>query len=312
MHFIPGASEFHRPQAPERLVNAEGSLSDIIAQSHEQPTYSHPDLDDPADKSNGGPYPSIILLRSVDSVAPACASRHGRGQGSRAPLILGDARVEVPAKRPAGQAKAPPAKKQKTVASKKKTPRFSFMLPSSTTATIKTDLVNIIQVAGKHLSGLLTHGAASAVGTTRRFIPTCICSAGQHTSVTTRCTTSPPSTRHRRRRTSIAKQRPPLADVARWKAAKHAANIPDSNGPPPEDLSVLLAKERARYDRGLARAQVCKAFIAKINYPLQIDEDGYASIFELLEPALLLDLSRNQPNRLSDRALARTKLDVAS
>ncbi|GMF48868.1 unnamed protein product [Phytophthora fragariaefolia] len=80
------------------------------------------------------------------------------------------------------------------------------------------------------------------------------------------------------------------------------ASSSDSTGPSPKDLSVLLAKDRARYDQGLFRALD----------PLQIDEVGYASIPELLEQAHLLDLSRNQPNRLSDRTLARIKLDVAS
>ncbi|GMF25491.1 unnamed protein product [Phytophthora fragariaefolia] len=57
------------------------------------------------------------------------------------------------------------------------------------------------------------------------------------------------------------------------KVAKHSTTAKGSTGPVQEDLSVLLIKDRSRYDRVIARALD----------PQQIDEDGYGSIPELLE-----------------------------
>ncbi|KAG1710175.1 hypothetical protein DVH05_017181 [Phytophthora capsici] len=94
-------------------------------------------------------------------------------------------------------------------------------------------------------------------------------------------------------------------DTLMWfggKAAKHApgSKSKTSSFPAPEDLATLHKKDRARYDRTIARAYD----------PLSIDEDGYSSIPELLEQTQALDPSLSEPNRLSDRALARVFLDV--
>ncbi|GMF45016.1 unnamed protein product [Phytophthora fragariaefolia] len=86
------------------------------------------------------------------------------------------------------------------------------------------------------------------------------------------------------------------------KAAKHSATTKGSTGTVQEDLSVLLIKDRSRYDRVIARALD----------PQQIDEDGYGSIPELLEQAQLVDPTRPAHQRLTDKALARIKLDVCT
>ncbi|KAG1699101.1 hypothetical protein DVH05_014020 [Phytophthora capsici] len=94
-------------------------------------------------------------------------------------------------------------------------------------------------------------------------------------------------------------------DTLMWfggKAAKYApgSKTKTSSSPAPEDLATLHKKDRARYDRTIARAYD----------PLSIDEDGYSSIPELLEQTQALDPSLSEPNRLSDRALARVFLDA--
>ncbi|KAE9238106.1 hypothetical protein PF004_g8409 [Phytophthora fragariae] len=86
------------------------------------------------------------------------------------------------------------------------------------------------------------------------------------------------------------------------KAAKHSPGTKDAAGPVPEDLAVLFAKDRSRYDQVIARALD----------PKEIDADGYSSIPELLEQTQLIDPARKLHLRLSNRALARIKLDVAS
>ncbi|GMF43386.1 unnamed protein product [Phytophthora fragariaefolia] len=411
MHSILGATELHLPRSPERLVNTEGSLSDIISQSHGQPIDSHPNCDGPSDRnthtffypmskkpakrtfkkktkldedlerrrslleedfddeedealnqvlfwsrlrkalavnkssrglealdklvlallhddSGAALTETVLLLPAPDDMEEGKALTH--------PLFLEIPEPKSPAKRPADQVITPSAKKQKTVAPKKQTPRFSFMLPSTTPAAIKTDLANIIQVAssqGKTPFRVAYPWRGQRCWYDPKVYPdlhlldwrTYI----RHRKVFYVCTIYAPSTKADGRRKHklnaiIARNKfisynieefgyfgflerfeNSAHDSLMWlggKAAKHAANIPDSNGPPPEDHSEILANVRARYDRVLARALG----------PLQIDEDGYASIPELLEQAQLLDLSRDQPNRLSGRALACIKLDVAS
>ncbi|KAG6596116.1 uncharacterized protein IUM83_18622 [Phytophthora cinnamomi] len=85
------------------------------------------------------------------------------------------------------------------------------------------------------------------------------------------------------------------------KAAKHAtSSARDSSGQ--EDPATLLEKDRSHYDRVLARSLD----------PTTIDVDGYASFPELLEQAQLIDLTRKMHQRLTDKAFARIKLDVAN
>ncbi|KAE9350928.1 hypothetical protein PR003_g5135 [Phytophthora rubi] len=84
-------------------------------------------------------------------------------------------------------------------------------------------------------------------------------------------------------------------------AAKHSPGAKEAEGSPPEDVATLLSKDRVRYDRVLERALD----------PTAIDEDGYSSIPELLEQASLIDPTRKPHLRLSNRALARIKLDLS-
>ncbi|KAE9208976.1 hypothetical protein PF005_g8943 [Phytophthora fragariae] len=84
-------------------------------------------------------------------------------------------------------------------------------------------------------------------------------------------------------------------------AAKHSPGAKEAEGSTPEDVATLLSKDRDCYDRVLERALD----------PTAIDEDGYSSIPELLEQASLIDPTRKPHLRLSNRALARIKLDLA-
>ncbi|KAI9983613.1 hypothetical protein PInf_007678 [Phytophthora infestans] len=68
------------------------------------------------------------------------------------------------------------------------------------------------------------------------------------------------------------------------------------------DLATLYKKDRALYDRTIARALD----------PFSIDEDGYSSVPELLEQTQALDITRKPHLRLSDVALGRIAMDVAS
>ncbi|KAG2782745.1 hypothetical protein PC116_g15125 [Phytophthora cactorum] len=72
--------------------------------------------------------------------------------------------------------------------------------------------------------------------------------------------------------------------------------------PAQEDLAVVYKRDRRRYDRIIARALD----------PYQVDEDGYSSISELLEQSQALDPTRPKNPRLTNNALARIALDVAS
>ncbi|GMF16096.1 unnamed protein product [Phytophthora fragariaefolia] len=66
--------------------------------------------------------------------------------------------------------------------------------------------------------------------------------------------------------------------------------------------ALLLIKDRPRCDRVIARALD----------PQQINEDGYVSIPELLEQAQLVDPTRPAHQPLTDKVLARIKLDVCT
>ncbi|KAE9065571.1 hypothetical protein PF007_g28798 [Phytophthora fragariae] len=91
------------------------------------------------------------------------------------------------------------------------------------------------------------------------------------------------------------------------KAAKHSASAKaakadhdDEDVPAQEDLATVLRTNPSRY----------KVIIGRILDPSRVDEDGYASIPELLEQTHALDLTRPEHLRLSNRALARVALDV--
>ncbi|KAE8976572.1 hypothetical protein PR001_g25379 [Phytophthora rubi] len=91
------------------------------------------------------------------------------------------------------------------------------------------------------------------------------------------------------------------------KAAKHSASAKaakadhdDEDVPAQEDLATVLRTNPSRY----------KVIIGRILDPSRVDEDGYASIPELLEQTHALDPSRPEHLRLTNRALARVVLDV--
>ncbi|EGZ11524.1 hypothetical protein PHYSODRAFT_336044 [Phytophthora sojae] len=94
-------------------------------------------------------------------------------------------------------------------------------------------------------------------------------------------------------------------DTLMWlggRAAKHSAGASKSKGAAHEDLGVVFAKDKIHYERVIERALD----------PKIVDEHGYASIPELLEEAELIDPTRAPHLRLSDKAVARIKLDVTS
>ncbi|KAE8982059.1 hypothetical protein PR001_g23827, partial [Phytophthora rubi] len=91
------------------------------------------------------------------------------------------------------------------------------------------------------------------------------------------------------------------------KAAKHSASAKaakadhdEDDVPAQEDLATVLRTNPSRY----------KVIIGRILDPSRVDEDGYASIPELLEQTHALDPTRPEHLRLSNRALARVVLDV--
>ncbi|KAE9075113.1 hypothetical protein PF005_g24887 [Phytophthora fragariae] len=91
------------------------------------------------------------------------------------------------------------------------------------------------------------------------------------------------------------------------KAAKHSASAKaakadhdEDDVPAQEDLATVLRNNPSRY----------KVIIGRILDPSRVDEDGYASIPELLEQTHALDPTRPEHLRLSNRALARVVLDV--
>ncbi|KAE8995194.1 hypothetical protein PR002_g19696 [Phytophthora rubi] len=83
------------------------------------------------------------------------------------------------------------------------------------------------------------------------------------------------------------------------KAAKHSASAKadhdDEDVPAQEDLATVLRTNPSRY----------KVIIGRILDPSRVDEDGYASMPELLEQTHALD-----PTRPEHRALARVVLDL--
>ncbi|KAE9106533.1 hypothetical protein PF010_g12591 [Phytophthora fragariae] len=82
------------------------------------------------------------------------------------------------------------------------------------------------------------------------------------------------------------------------KAAK--ADDDDEDVPAQEDLATVLRTNLSRY----------KVIIGRILDPSRVDEDGYASMPELLEQTHALDPTRPEHLRLSDRALARVVLNL--
>ncbi|KAE8993002.1 hypothetical protein PR003_g24108 [Phytophthora rubi] len=91
------------------------------------------------------------------------------------------------------------------------------------------------------------------------------------------------------------------------KAAKHSASAKAAKAdhdvedvPAQEDLATVLRTNPSRY----------KVIIGRIPDPSRVDEDGYASMPELLEQTHALDPTRPEHLRLPNRALARVVLDL--
>ncbi|KAE9309155.1 hypothetical protein PF008_g20779 [Phytophthora fragariae] len=91
------------------------------------------------------------------------------------------------------------------------------------------------------------------------------------------------------------------------KAAIHSASAKaaktdddDEDVPAQEDLATVLRTNLSRY----------KVIIGRILDPSRVDEDGYASMPELLEQTHALDPTRPEHLRLSNRALARVVLNL--
>ncbi|KAI9990818.1 hypothetical protein PInf_018422 [Phytophthora infestans] len=92
-------------------------------------------------------------------------------------------------------------------------------------------------------------------------------------------------------------------DTLMWYGGKAAAHsVAAKTQAAQVDLATLYKKDRALYDRTIARALD----------PFSTDEDGYSSVPELLEQAQALDITRKPHLRLSDVALGRIVMDVAS
>ncbi|KAE9118020.1 hypothetical protein PF010_g8363 [Phytophthora fragariae] len=91
------------------------------------------------------------------------------------------------------------------------------------------------------------------------------------------------------------------------KAAKHstgakkAKSRDDAADPPQDELAQLLRHDPSHYER----------VIERVLDLTRVDEEGYASIRELLEQSNALDPSRPAHLRLSTNALARIALDVS-
>ncbi|KAE8888351.1 hypothetical protein PF003_g27700 [Phytophthora fragariae] len=92
------------------------------------------------------------------------------------------------------------------------------------------------------------------------------------------------------------------------KAAKHstgakkAMSRDDAADPPQDELAQLLHQDPSLYER----------VIERVLDHTRVDEEGYASIRELLEQSNALDPSRPVHLRLSTNALARIALDVST
>ncbi|KAI9998587.1 hypothetical protein PInf_003136 [Phytophthora infestans] len=92
-------------------------------------------------------------------------------------------------------------------------------------------------------------------------------------------------------------------DTLMWYGGKAAAHsVAAKTQAAQVDLATLYKKDRALYDRTIARALD----------PFSIDEDGCSSVPELLEQTQALDITRKPHLRLSDVALGRIAMDVAS
>ncbi|KAI9979376.1 hypothetical protein PInf_030889 [Phytophthora infestans] len=92
-------------------------------------------------------------------------------------------------------------------------------------------------------------------------------------------------------------------DTLMWYGGKAAAHsVAAKTQAAQVDLATLYKKDGALYDRTIARALD----------PFSIDEDGYSSVPELLEQTQALDITRKPHLRLSDVALGRIAMDVAS
>lgn len=81
---------------------------------------------------------------------------------------------------------------------------------------------------------------------------------------------------------------------------RHSPNGTKENSGVDQDLAVLYAQDPDRYRRRLKAALD----------PKKIDEDGFASVTELLEQTSALDPDKEANSRLSDRALARVCSDL--
>ncbi|GMF39088.1 unnamed protein product [Phytophthora fragariaefolia] len=259
-------------------------------------------------------------------------------QASSHPIfdLTTDSTLSVKRSAPRGKSKAPPANKQKTSASKKKASSFSFNLPTNTIAQIKNDLVSVIQVASSKNSTSVRE-AYPWRGQRCWYDPKVNFDLHllhwrtwmRHRHTYSHCAIYAPTTKsdeRRKHKLNVTTARNKFLsfniegfgyfgfldrfencshDSLMWlggKATKHSTTAKGSTGPDQEDLSVLLIKDRPRYDRVIARALD----------PQQNDEDGYGSIPELLEQAHLVDPTRPAHQCLPDKAQACIKLDVCT
>ncbi|KAE9048415.1 hypothetical protein PR003_g6621 [Phytophthora rubi] len=272
---------------------------------------------------------AVVLLPAPDTMAAGTAPYHPLFSPEAASPHASSKR---PAPRGSGKAKAPPAKKQRKAPKKA---IFTFNLPSSTPAMIKIALANIVQVATSR--GLAPFRIAYPWAGQRcwydpKKYPELHLQHNRswmrHRAVFFTCALYAPSKnsdeRRKQKLLAIAARTCFLSsnveefgyygflkmveggshDNMMWmggKAAKHSPGAKEAEGPPPEDLATLLSKDRARYDRVLERALD----------PTSVDEDGYSSIPELLEQSSLIDPTHPLHLRLSNRALARIKQDLA-
>ncbi|KAE8998922.1 hypothetical protein PR003_g6927 [Phytophthora rubi] len=272
---------------------------------------------------------AVVLLPAPDTMAAGTAPYHPLFSPEAASPHASSKR---PAPRGSGKAKAPPAKKQRKAPKKA---IYSFNLPSSTPAMIKIALANIVQVATSR--GLAPFRIAYPWAGQRcwydpKKYPELHLqhyrSWMRHRALFFACALYAPSKNSDERRKlkllAIAARTCFLSsnveefgyygslkmfedgshDNLMWmdgKAAKHSPGAKEAGGSPPEDLATLLSKDRVRYERVLEWALD----------PTAIDEDGYSSVPELLEQSSLIDPTRPLHLRLSNRALARIKQNLA-
>ncbi|KAE9009987.1 hypothetical protein PR003_g15640 [Phytophthora rubi] len=239
---------------------------------------------------------TVLLLHPPDAMQVGVAPFHALLNPDAASPPASSKR---PAPRSAGKSKAPPAKKQR------KAPKkviYSFNLPGATPAHVKFDLAAIVQVVTSR--GLAPFRITYAwVGQRCWYNPKTHPELHlqhyrtwmRHRPLFFACALYAPTKNSEERRKLKL-----LAATARncflssnieefgyygflelfengshdksmWmggKATKHSPGAKDAAGPIPEDLAVLFAKDRPRYDQVIARALD----------PKEIDTDGYASI----------------------------------